>query len=148
MITGNTFAGHPLVRGLIATVLLLGTYAAVVTFVSGREFATSQFAAYWYFVVSLAVGFGIQIGLYTHLTRSLRQKDASGKLLAVTGTTSTAAMISCCAHYLVNILPILGATGIATIAAQYQVRFFWIGLAFNLAGIAFIAHRITQVKRT
>lgn len=134
--------------GLAASVLLLGIYFAVLSLVSGWGFAASQFAQFRYFIVTLAVGFGIQIGLYRYLKvkHSLRHGDTSGRVVAATGTTSTAAMISCCAHYLVNILPILGATGIATIAAQYQVKLFWIGIAFNLAGIAFISSRIISAR--
>ena len=134
--------------GIIAALVLLGIYFLVLTLVSGWNFAADQFGQFWYFIVTLAVGFGTQLGLYSYLKRSLRHGDVSGKVVATTGATSTAAMISCCAHYLVNILPILGATGIATIAAQYQIQFFWIGLAFNLAGIAFIARRIHNTLKS
>ena len=134
--------------GLIAALALLGIYFAVLTLVSGWSFAASQFSQFWYFIVTLAVGFGTQIGLYTYLKRSLHHGDVSGKVVATTGATSTAAMISCCAHYLVNILPILGATGIATIAAQYQIQFFWIGVVFNLGGIIFIAQRINRTSKS
>lgn len=124
---------------------LLGTYFLVVSFISGFAFTLSQFGQFWYFLVGLALGFGIQVGLYSYL-RQIVRGGGSGKVVAVTGTTSTAAMVSCCAHYLVNVLPVLGATGIATIAAQYQVEFFWLGLLFNFLGIAFVAGRITKVK--
>jgi len=134
------------VAGLIAILTLLGVYFAVVSLVSGWSFAESQFSQYWYFIITLAIGFGIQIGLYAYLKRVLRHSDPSGKMVAVTGTTSTAAMISCCAHYLVNILPILGAAGIATIAAQYQIEFFWAGIAFNVFGVAFISQRIFKAR--
>src|SRR3989344_3722823 len=137
---------QPYIAGAIATLILVAVYFAIVSLVSGWSFAQYQFSQYWYFIVMLALGFGIQIGLYAHLKRLFRHNDASGKMVAVTGTTSTAAMVSCCAHYLVNIFPLLGATGIATIAAQYQVRFFWLGLAFNAAGVAFIARRIMKLK--
>ncbi len=135
-----------IIKGVAAALALLGVYFAVLSLVSGWSFAASQFAQFRYFIVTLALGFGIQIGLYAYLKNSLHHGGASGKVVAATGTTSTAAMISCCTHYLVNILPILGATGIATIAAQYQVKLFWVGIAFNLAGIAFIARRIIKVK--
>jgi len=41
-------------------------------------------------------------------------------------------------------LPVLGVTGIVTIAAQYQTQFFWVGLLFNLAGVLFMVNRIAQ----
>ncbi len=67
-----------------------------------------------------------------------------GKVVGVSGTTSTAAMISCCAHYLANLLPILGTVGIVTFVAQYQVELFWVGLLFNLGGIFYIANRVLK----
>ena len=133
-----------IVTGAAAFVLMLALYFLLVGLVSGREFALEQFTSYWYFLVSLAAGFGIQMGLYTYLKRLVADPSASKKVVAVSGTTSTAAMISCCAHYLTNILPVLGATGLVTFAAQYQVQFFWVGLAFNLAGIVYIAPKVMQ----
>ena len=70
-----------------------------------------------------------------------------GKVVGVSATTSTAAMISCCAHYLVNIVPILGITGLATFVAQYQINIFWVGLVFNLFGILFISNKIRKFRK-
>ena len=130
--------------GAAAAALLLALYFVLVGLLSGRDYAIEQFATYWYFLVSLAAGVGVQIGLYTYLKRLVAHPDASKKVVAVSGTTSTAAMVSCCAHYLTNIVPVLGATGLVTFAAQYQVQFFWLGLAFNLAGIAYILPKVMQ----
>lgn len=133
----------------LATLSLLILYFAIVTLVSGFKFALSQFESYWYFLVSLAVGFGIQVGLYTYLKYLVRRSHMvmKDKTVAVTGTTSTLAMISCCAHYLANIVPILGIAGALTIVAQYQTEIFWVGLAFNLFGIAFISRKIIKFKK-
>jgi len=68
-------------------------------------------------------------------------------VVAVSGTTSTAAMVSCCAHYLANILPIVGVTGFLTIVAQYQIELFWVGLAFNAAGILYIVPKIVNATK-
>ncbi|MBI5135153.1 hypothetical protein HZA86_02880 [Candidatus Uhrbacteria bacterium] len=127
-----------IVYGLVASAVLLVFYFFILTFVSGWGFAWEQFGDYWYFIVSLAVGFGIQIGLYTYVKHVVHQGQGAGKVVAVSGTTSTAAMISCCTHYLVNIIPVLGVTGVASVVAHYQVQFFWVGLFYNLAGIAYI----------
>ncbi len=140
------FVTTSIAKGVAAILALLSVYFAILTFISGWNFTVNQFAQFWYFIVTLALGFGIQIGLYLYLKSSLRHGDGSGKMVAVTGTTSTVAMISCCTHYLVNILPLLGATGIATLAAQYQVKLFWVGIAFNLLGIAYIGRRIIKMK--
>ncbi len=41
----------------------------------------------------------------------------------------------------------LGATGLVTFATQYQLEFFWVGLAFNAAGIAFIANKLRNATK-
>ncbi len=146
MTMSDTVVLRSVAAGVLAGLILLGLYFGIVSLVSGPGFAGSQFGAYWYFIVALAAGFGIQIGLYAYLRQSLRHGDASGRVAAVTGTTSTAAMVSCCTHYLVNILPILGATGIATLAAQYQVELFWVGIAMNLFGIYYIGRRVIALR--
>ena len=133
--------------GILASATLLGVYFAVLTLVSGWSYALSQFATYWYFIISLVVGFGIQIGLYQYIKSLVQEGRGMGKVVGVSGTTSTAAMISCCAHYLVNLVPILGVTGLVTFVAQYQVELFWVGLASNIFGIGYMATKITKFKK-
>ncbi|MEK7192822.1 MAG: hypothetical protein AAB682_01675 [Patescibacteria group bacterium] len=133
--------------GMLASAILLGVYFAVLTLVSGWSFAQIQFATFWYFIVSLAIGFGIQIALYQYIKGLVHSGQGMGKVVGVSGTTSTAAMISCCAHYLVNLVPILGVTGLATFAAQYQVKLFWVGILFNIVGIGYMLNRIVKFKK-
>lgn len=137
----------PVFYGTLASVILLGVYFAILTLVSGWDFAQIQFATYWYFIVSLAVGFGVQIALYQYIKSLVYEGRGMGKIVGVSGTTSTAAMVSCCAHYLVNLVPILGVTGLATFIAQYQIKIFWVGLAFNIFGIVFISKKIIQFRK-
>ncbi len=132
---------------MLASAILLGVYFAVLTLVSGWSFAQIQFATFWYFIVSLAIGFGIQIALYQYIKGLVHSGQGMGKVVGVSGTTSTAAMISCCAHYLVNLVPILGVTGLATFAAQYQVKLFWVGILFNIVGIGYMLNRIVKFKK-
>ena len=146
-VTAVTEIIRPLQFGLGGFVLLLAIYFGVVSLISGKDFALDQFATFWYFIVPLALGFGIQLGLYTYLKNLVGQHGASGKVVAVSGTTSTAAMVSCCAHYLTNILPILGVTGILAVVAEYQVELFWVGLAFNAAGILYVASKVIQAAK-
>lgn len=138
---------RPILVGLTAAVLLLAVYFAVLTLVSGWEFALAQFGQFRYFILTLAAGFGIQIGLYTRLRIVTRHTDRSGKVVAVTGGTSTAAMISCCTHYLANVVPVLGATGLVALVAQYQTELFWAGLLFNAAGVAYVGRKTAQATR-
>lgn len=134
----------PFSWGALACVLLLAVYFGVVGLISGWSFALEQFATFRYFIVALALGFGIQVGLYSSLRQLVGAHGVSRKVVAASGATSTAAMVSCCTHYLVNILPILGVTGFITLVAQYQIQLFWLGLAFNLAGILYIAPKVIK----
>lgn len=136
------FGARPARFGLLAFGLLLTLYFATLTLVSGWQFTLSQFAAFWYYIVLLGLGFGLQVALYVQLRQLLLHSAHARTVMAASGTTSSAAMISCCAHYLVNIAPVLGASGLVTFATQYQVQFFWLGLAVNAAGIAYIGNRL------
>lgn len=147
----NKIIKKSIIWGLLYTTILLLTYFVIVGFVSGIKFAESQFSEFWYFVISLSTGFGIQVGLYSYLRQTIKNHSmtnaGTGKTIAVTGTTSTLSMISCCAHYLINILPILGVTGVLSFIGQYQKSIFGIGIVFNLFGIFYISRQIIRFKK-
>ena len=71
--------------------------------------------------------------------------EAHGEVLDVSGTTSTVAMVSCCTHYIVNLLPVLGSTGLVVFVSQYQVQLFWLGIISNLAGISYMLYKIKTI---
>jgi Cu+-exporting ATPase len=139
---------RPLAIGALATLAMLGIYFGVLILVSGWDFTVSEFSKFWYYVVPLTLGFGTQMGLYVYLRQRLAHHHTGGKIVVASGATSTGAMLACCTHYLANILPVIGAAGAVTLVAQYQVELFWVGLAFNLAGIIFIGSRIISAGRT
>ncbi len=134
-----------LLKGAIALSILLSVYFVILTLVSGWNFTWVQFTQFWYYILTLALGFGVQFTLYSYL-KDVVKNPSTGQVLATTGATSTAAMISCCAHYLTNVLPILGVTGIITFIGQYQVQFFWVGLFFNFLGILYIGNKVLKVS--
>ncbi len=129
----------PFFFGLLATLILLSVYFGIVTLVSGWKFTLRQFDQYWYFVVSLAVGFGVQVGLFTYL--KTLQKSSRG-VVTVSGTTTTISMLSCCSHYVANLVPLLGVAGALTLIGQYQIELFWVGLVANLLGIIYMSNKI------
>lgn len=137
----------PIFAGMAAAAGLLAIYFTVVGLISGMAFAVSQFQRFWYYTISLAIGFGIQVGLYVYLRRAIKSGEGSGKILAASGSTSTASMIACCAHYIANILPFIATAGIVTFITQYQTQFFWIGLAFNGGGILYITNKIQKFNQ-
>jgi YHS domain-containing protein len=129
--------------GLLASAMALSFYFGVLTVVSGWQFTVEQFTDWWPYIVALVTGFGIQVGLFVYLRRAVHAA-ASGKVMVATGASSGAAMLSCCTHYLVNLLPVLGATGLVSFVGAYQVELFWFGIASNLAGIAYIGRRVVS----
>lgn len=133
-----------IVKGLLGILALLAFYFGVVSLVSGWNFALEQFGDNWGWIVSLAVGFGVQIGLFAHL-RALHRR-ISGGAVAASGAASGVAMISCCAHYLVNIVPVIGVSGLATVIGQYQTEIFLVGLLANLAGIGYMMKQFFALK--
>jgi Cu+-exporting ATPase len=138
---------RPVGFGAAAFAALLVVYFGALTLISGWRFTLDQFNEFWFYIVPLAAGFGVQVALYLRLRDVVMQtKEATG-VVAASGTTSAAAMISCCAHYLMNVAPVLGATGLVAFVAQFQVELFWVGLLFNLAGIAYVANKLLKATR-
>ena len=135
-----------LIFGILASVGLLILYFSLLSLISGWSFALFQFKTYWYFILTLSTGFGVQVGLYTHLKTKIAEKN-SGKVIAVSGTTSTLAMVSCCSHYLINILPVIGVTGVITLISQYQIQIFWVGILANLIGIFYIGKKVFLLRK-
>ena len=133
--------------GLTAFGALLAVYFGALTLVSGWSFTLEQFNQFWYFIVPLAAGFGLQVALFLKLREVVSRAKQAGAVIAASGTTSTAAMISCCAHYLTNVAPVLGATGLVAFAAHFQVELFWVGMAFNAAGIAYVGTQLYRASK-
>ena len=140
-------AVRPAIFGMLAFGLLIGVYFGSLTLLSDWQFARSEFAEFWFYIVALGAGFGLQVALYTRLRQLLHKPGQGRTVMAASGATSTVAMLSCCSHYLVNILPVLGVTGFATLATQYQIEFFWVGLAFNAGGILFIGNKLWKATK-
>lgn len=130
--------------------VLVAGYFAIVGSVSGMRTASQQFVMHWGYIVALASGFGLQVGLYAYLRLLVAERARARRLVAASGATSTAAVLacgaSCCVQPLANLLPILGAAGLTALAAEYQAELFWIGLAVNLGGIAYIGRRVWRAR--
>lgn len=138
---------RPLTGGAFAFSALLGIYFSVLTLISGWSFTVSQFTEFWPYIVTLALGFGTQVGLYLYLKQLSENHHHTQHMVAASGTTSTVAMLACCAHYLTNILPVLGVVGVVSLIAQYQIKLFWISLAFNAAGLAYVGRQVLMARR-
>lgn len=148
----------PFLVGLGGALLLFGLYFGIVSWAESPRHALEFFWQDRLLVIPILLGFGIQVGLYSALKLQLylqnpsigpAQKTSSGAPAATMGaggTTSTVAMVACCAHHAADVLPILGLTAAATFLAQYRTVFMAVGLVSNLIGIAVILRTLIKAR--
>ena len=139
-INGKTF-----VYGLLAGVGILLFYISVLTIFQSYGFALYEFKRLWFWLVPLAIGFGTQIGLYTSIKHDATIKAGA----AASGTISGGSVIACCSHYLLNIIPLIGLTGLTTFTSflmTYQKAFFSIGILSSIAGVMLMLNHKRKMK--
>lgn len=139
----------PALSGALASLTLFGIYFNVIAAISGWGFAQAQFSQYLFFIVALALGFGAQVALFARYKLTLRylKMHGAGKVLAATGSTTTVAMLSCCAHYAANLIPILGIAGAVSLIGSLQTELFWFGILANLVGILYLAKKTVELQK-
>ncbi|MBS3086099.1 hypothetical protein J4422_00155 [Candidatus Pacearchaeota archaeon] len=128
--------------GILAGLGLLLFYLTVVSIFQGIDFAFLNLRSLWYLIFPLAAGFGTQIGLYA----SIKHTAALTGTVAGTGGVSAGSMIACCSHFLLNIIPIVGLSGIAVFLTAYQKWFLGVGLLSNLIGISIMIKHKRKMK--
>lgn len=64
-----------LLIGFLGAAALLAIFFTVSSLISSFEFAKQQFSQYWYYIIALAIGFGIQVGLYSFLRQLIKEKS-------------------------------------------------------------------------
>src|SRR5688572_22407586 len=130
----------PLAAGLSGMLGLMAVYFGLVSLAEGPQHAADLFWEDRAIVIPIMVGFGIQMALYVILKKRLfvpvSGTGPAGALAGAGGTTSTVAMVACCAHHVTDVLPILGLTAAATFLAEYRIAFMLVGLGTTLVGIA------------
>jgi len=142
---------YPLTAGLAGALLLTGLYFGIVSWAESPQHAVELFWEDRWIVFPIILGFGVQAGLYTILKLRLfvpvATISASGPMIGAGGTTSTVAMIACCAHHVTDVLPILGLTTAATFLAQYRIAFMLVGLGTTLIGILMMLFILLKERR-
>lgn len=96
----------------------------------------------WYFVLPLILGFAIQMGLFRAIHLKAKQ---GGGTVAASGGVSTTAMIACCMHNFVTLLPILGLSGLAVFFSTYQNYVFLFSILFVLGGVVYMWHKYQKL---
>lgn len=132
-----------MVWGAGAALAVIGFYLGLITLTSDWSNAVYQFDVYGGWVVALALGLGVQVGLFTHVRAvmaGVRLKGVASGMTA-SGGISGVAMAICCSHYLAVILPAIGLpflSGAVAGLAEYQTIFFAIGVISNILGIGYM----------
>ena len=139
----------PSLAGILGALALIGLYLGLVTWAQGFSHARELMREDRYFVAAIAGGFGLQIALFVHLRRllSARAKGSAGVATAAGTGTSTAAMLACCAHHVVDALPVLGLSGLAIFLNDYRVPVMMGGITVNIAGVLFMARLVVIERR-
>lgn len=134
--------------GIIASIAMSGFYLLIMflTMPSASE-VWYKFSQFWYLISGIIIGFGSQIGLWVYIKNYHQAHHPSGALPGASGAFSGGAMVACCAHHLVDILPILGLSAATIFLAQYQKPFLIIGLSINLLGIAYMLSLLDKHKK-
>ncbi len=140
--------GKPIIYGLMAGISLLAIYFVVMRLGSGSwDYTISELGKLKFWVAPLILGFGIQVGLFSYLRNC--QKTGGNMVTGATATsatTSSVAMLACCAHHLTDILPFLGLVAAATFLATYQEWFLGLGILSNLAGIFVMVRQVRRMR--
>jgi hypothetical protein len=141
----------PVGAGLAGAVFLTTVYFVIVSLAESPKHAVELFWEDRFIVTPIILGFGIQAALYTILKKRLfvpvNSTGPSGPLMGAGGTTSTVAMVACCAHHVADLLPVLGLTAAAAFLAQYRTAFMLIGLGTTVLGIAIMLVILVKERR-
>ena len=134
--------------GMLAALLLAVGYSLIIG-LSSRSL--SHLLAQWrsdvVFIALVTAGFGVQMGLFSHVRRVLRGDGTAAAVTAGSTATSTTAMVACCLHHLNDVVPFLGLSGAATFLVAYKTPVILISLAANGVGIALMLRTLRHAKR-
>jgi hypothetical protein len=135
------------VAGIVGSGALLAGYLGVISLAQGVEHAIDQLIADVVFVAPIAAGFGIQIALFVELRAVDHRHRAVAAVTAAGAGTSAAAMLACCAHHLVDLLPLVGLSAAAVFLNAYKTPLFLLGIAMNIIGIVVIGRRLDRARQ-
>jgi hypothetical protein len=141
----------PIGAGILGASLLTAIYFGIVSWAESPEHALEFFWQDRWIVFPIIIGFGIQAALYIILKKGLflpvANMGASGAMTGAGGSTSTLAMVACCAHHVTDVLPILGLTAAAAFLAEYRQAFMLLGLGTTILGIIFMLGILIRERR-
>jgi hypothetical protein len=133
--------------GVAGAGTLLGAYLAIIAIAQGPAHAVEQLRADALFVGLIALGLGTQVALFVELRAIDRVRRTAAAVTAAGTGTSVAAMLACCAHHLVDLLPILGLSAASAFLTAYKTPLFLVSIGINLAGVAVMVRQLRRAHR-
>ena len=133
--------------GVLGVIIVLLINLVVLYLLDFPLMATNIIKQYWYLLIFLISGFGLQVGLFTYFHKL---NAISCSTTVTSGGISTVSMILCCSHYLLNILPFLGAfIGASALfaLAKYTPYFLWLGVISNAVGIGVLFYQKNKYSK-
>lgn len=143
----------PVSTGLVGMLFQGAIFFGLVSWAETPQHALDLFLQERWLILPLFLGFGFQVALFTIIKKRLfihstgSNHSASATMTGAGGTTSTVAMVACCAHHVTDVLPILGLTVAANFLAQYQTTFMLTALIITYLGIIVMISIIFTERR-
>lgn len=127
---------------------LLLFYFLLVGLVESWSHAIQLVSEDLFFVLAIAGGLGIQVGLFAYLKQLQHLAHHKGlATVTASGTgTSTISMVACCLHHLGDFLPLIGLSGATLFFEQYRYPLMWVGIAANVMGIYLLLRLIIRKR--
>jgi hypothetical protein len=136
-------------QGFLLGTIGLSTFYYLLLFLITRDpnHPFTQFKLFQPWMSLLIIGFGIQMGLFWMMRKGFQFNLSEKKDSKMTAGTSTAvsgmAMVACCAHHAVDLLPILGFSAAALFLSEYQEQLLIFGVVANVIGIGMMLWFLT-----
>ena len=144
----------PILVGILAAFAMFGIYILILSVLQDFSHAMQQAAQDWVWVGLVTLGFGTQIGLYTHLRLLVSAAKAVGATVTTGAgtTTSTLGMVACCAHHLTDLAPLVALTGVSSLSGaiaffnEWKYAFIALGLIVNAIGIVITVRTLRKTR--
>lgn len=136
--------GSALRWGAAASAALAAFYVGVLAASAGWSHLVDQASTDWWLLAPIIVAFGAQVAL----TAELRHRHRAHHLATTTGAgagASAVGMVACCAHHLAELVPVLGAAGMAGFLLDWRIPLMLGGLAVNLVALAIAGRRLLHL---
>lgn len=139
----------PAGMALMAVMFLTSLYMTVFSLAQSPADAVRLFWENKMMLLPIALGFGLQVGMFTAMRRGLHRPmpvPAGGAATGATGGMSGIAMVACCAPALTNAAPLLALTPLTAFLVNWQTPLLVAGAAANVIGNGFMIYFLLKAR--